>query len=86
MKKSITAYIYHNDKSYVNLVSCIFILIHKIMIYKVWKSPFYGIMVDELLNISIIGHLVVFVTIIKGGLHVIVFLGLSKIEVKINIF
>lgn len=43
-------------------------------------------MVDELLNISIIGHLVVFVTIIKGGLHVIVFLGLLEIEDKINDF
>ena len=43
-------------------------------------------MVNELLNISIIGHLVVFITILKCGLHVIALLGLLEIEDEINNF
>ena len=42
-------------------------------------------MVDELLNISIIGHLVMFVTIIKDDLYVF-FLGWLEIKDKINNF
>jgi len=52
----------------------------KKIICKVRNSPFFSIMIDESTNINAIGHLMIFATIIKEGLPVIVFLGLLLLQ------
>jgi len=72
----IIAWMYQNEKVCVDLIACMSIVIQKKSIYRVWNSPLFGIMIDESIDISVTSHLVVFVTIIKEGLPLIIFLGL----------
>jgi len=50
------------------------------------NSLFFGIKIDEYIDICVTSHLIVFATFIEEGLHITVFLGLLEIEVgKYNV-
>ena len=84
MKALITTPIYHNEKSYADLIACISNIIKKI-IYKVQNSSFYDIMIDESTNISISSYFIIFTTIIEKIVFMIVFWGLLDIKDEKNV-
>ena len=73
---SITSSMYQDEKTCSDLIRCISVVIQKKIICRIRTSTFFGIMVDESTNINIIGHLVMFATIVEEGLSKTIFLGL----------
>jgi hypothetical protein len=76
----ITASMYQNEKACRDLIFCISTVMQQKIVCRIRNSPFFGIMVDESTDISVTGHLVMFATITKKGLPIIVFLGLLQLD------
>ena len=75
VKALIIASLYHDEKSCADLTACMSNVIKNKIICRVQNSLFYGIMIDESTEINVIGHLVVFATIIEECVSLTVFLG-----------
>jgi hypothetical protein len=70
---------YHNKKTYVEILGHIPSVIHKKVPDKVRNSQYFGIMLNESIDISIKGHLVVFATFLEDVIQVCIFLVLLYI-------
>jgi hypothetical protein len=79
LKAYITKDLYYDDKSCADLIFCASSVIQKKVLERVKDSKYYGIMINESTNISVIGHLVVFASFIESGLPSCAFLGLLYI-------
>ena len=71
--------LYHNEKSYAEMIYCISTIIHKKKLNRIRDSKFFGLMIDESTDISSTGHVVVFGTFVEEGLPISVFLGLFEV-------
>ena len=76
---TITIKMYHDDKACADMLVCISSVIQRKVLDRVRDSQFFGIMVDESTDISVLGHLVVFATFLEDGVPTCVFLGLLYI-------
>jgi len=76
---TITTKMYHDDKACADMLVCISSVIQRKVLDRVRDSQFFGIMVDESTDISVLGHLVVFATFLEDGVPICVFLGLLHI-------
>ena len=76
MNAHIISNIYQDEKTCSDLIWCISVVIQKKIICWIQNSSFFGIMVDESIDISAIGYLVIFATIIEEDLPKIVLLDL----------
>jgi len=74
----ITKKMYHDEKSYSDLIFLISSVIQKKIFDRTKDSKYFGIMKDEFTNISITSHMVVFATFIEGGMPACVFLELIE--------
>ena len=75
-KAPMTAKLYHDEKACGEMVFGISSVIQRKVLEKVRDSPFFGLMIDESTDISVQGHLVVFVTFLEASLPITCFLGL----------
>ena len=71
-----TSKLYHDKKACGEMVFGISSVIQRKVLEKVRDSLFFGLMIDESRDISVQGHLVVFVTFLEASLSIICFLGL----------
>ena len=71
-----TSKLYHDEKACGEMVFGISNVIQKKNLEKERNSTFFGLMIDESTNISIQGHLIVFVTFLKASLSITCFLDL----------
>ena len=76
MNAHIISNIHHDEKTCSDLIRYISVVIQKKIICWIQNSSFFGIMVDESIDISAIGYLVIFATIIEEDLLKIVLLDL----------
>ena len=67
------------------MISAISRVIQIQVLDRVCDSNFFGLMIDESIDISVQGHLLVFVTFLEVGLSVSCFLSLLSIEDGKNI-
>ena len=72
-KSPITNDLYHDEKSYAEMIYCISIVIHKKKLDRIRDSKFFGLMIDESTNICSTGHVVVFGTFVEEDLPIRVF-------------
>ena len=71
-----TSKLYHDKKAYIEMVFGISSVIQRKVLEKVKDSTFFGLMIDESTDISVQGHLVVFVTYLEASLPITCFLDL----------
>ena len=64
---------YKDEKTCSDLITFNSVIIQKIIICKIQNSLFLDIMVDEFTDTSVIGHLVMFATIVEEDLPKIIF-------------
>ena len=74
-----TEKIYHDEKNYGEILFCISSMVQKIL-DRVRDSRFFGIMIDESTDISVICHLIVFASFVKEGRPLCIFIELLHIE------
>ena len=88
LKACITKDLYHDHKSCTNLLFYTSSIIQKKVLFKVKDLKYYGIMIDESIDISVMDHLVVFASFIKSGLPSCMFLDsyISLMERKTQYF
>ena len=77
---NITTKLYHDEKAYAGMLFSISRVVQKKILDKVRNSKFYGIMIDESIDVSVTDHIVVFACFVEEGLHVVIFLGLTQIS------
>ena len=77
---NITTKLYHDEKAFAEMLFCISKVVQKKILDRVKNSKYYGIMIDESTDVSVIGHIVVFACFVEEGLRVAVFLGLIQIS------
>ena len=77
---NITTKLYHDEKACAEMLFCISKVVQKKILDRVRNSKFYGIMIDESIDVSVTGHIVVFACFVEDGLLVAVFLGLIQIS------
>jgi hypothetical protein len=75
-KTPITKKLYHHEKTCVNMMYAISTILQRQILDKIRDSRFFGIMIDESTDISVLGHLVIFATFLEGGVVTTSFLGL----------
>ena len=71
-----TSKLYHDEKACGEMIFGISSVIQRKFLAKVRGSTFFGLMIDESTDISVQGHLVVFVTFLEASLSITCFLGL----------
>ena len=71
-----TSKLYHDKKTCGEMVFGISSVIQRKVLEKMRDSTFFGLMIDESTDISVQGHLVVFVTFLEASLSITCFLGL----------
>jgi hypothetical protein len=75
-KTPITEKLYHNEKACVEMMFAISTILQRQILDRIRDSRFFGIMIDESTDISVLGHLVIFATFLEGGVVTTSFLGL----------
>ena len=78
-KSPITNGLYHDEKSCAEMIYCVSIVIHKKKLDRIRNSKFFGLMIDESIDISSTSHVVMFGTFVEEGLPISVFLDLFEI-------
>lgn len=78
-KAPMTEKLYHDEKACIDMASAISNLIQRQILDRIRDSKFFGIIIDESINISVQGHIVVFVTFLEGSLRCTYLLGLFPI-------
>jgi len=66
---TITTKMYHDDKACADMLTCISSVIQKKMFDMVRNSQFFSVIVDESIDICVLGHLVVFATFLEDGTY-----------------
>ena len=67
-------------KACAEMLFCISKVVQKKILDRVRNSKFYGIMIDESTDVSVIGHIILFVCFVEERLPLAVFLGLIQIS------
>jgi hypothetical protein len=73
---TMTEKLYHDEKACADMALAISAVIHRQVLDRVRDSKFFGLMVDESIDISVTNHIVVFASYLEGGLPITSFLGL----------
>ena len=79
MNATLTKKLYHDDKACADMVVSISSVLQRKLLDRIRDSQFFGIMVDESMDISVLGHLAVFAKFLEDGVFVCGFLGLLQI-------
>lgn len=64
-KTNMTKIFYHGERSCGKILFCILSAVQKKVLDKIWESKFFGIMIDEFMDIFVTSHFVVFASFIK---------------------
>src|ERR1700738_4394273 len=75
-KTPITQKLDHHEKACVDMMFVISTILQRQILDKIQDSRFFGIMIDESTDISVVGHLVIFAIFLEGGVVTTSFLGL----------
>lgn len=75
-KTPITEKLYHNEKICIDIMFAISTILQRQILDKIRDSRFFGIMIDESTDISVLDHLVIFAIFLKGSVVTTSFLGL----------
>ena len=78
-KSLITNGLYYDEKSCAEMIYYISTVVHKKNLDRIRDSKFFGLMIDELIDISSTSHVVVFDTFVEEGLPISVFLDLFEV-------
>ena len=70
---NITTKLYHDEKACAEMLFCISRIVQKKFLDRVRNSKFYGIMIDESIDVSVTGHIVVFACFVEEELPVAIF-------------
>lgn len=76
VKVNITEKLYHDEQICREIIFCISSVVQNKVLDRIRGFKFFGIIIDESLDISVTYHLLVFVSFVKDGLHLGIFLGL----------
>ncbi|KAL3690756.1 hypothetical protein R1sor_004407 [Riccia sorocarpa] len=78
----LTVSLYQSERSCVSMIHCISNAVQQMILERVKKSPFFGLMVDEATDVSVTSALVLFAIFLENGVVKVVFLGLVHVTDK----
>lgn len=71
--------LYYDEKSCNEMLVCISNILHKGNLDEIRDSNFFGLMIDENIDVSAFGHVVVSRIFVEEGLRVIIFLDIIDV-------
>ena len=79
-----TSTLYYDEKTYVDMIFKIFNVIQRQVLEKLKDSKYFGLMIEETMDISIKEHFIVFVIFLEAILSITCFLNLLLIVEYLN--